>query len=189
MWIFICPEMLIVRILNSISCEVCFIHKYHEGKEVRICTTGRTLLAQGNLVVTRPVHAADGRDTAVVLATLQTVKWVTPTCIDTLHVLIPGVPFTTSRISSSTSGIPCWQYKVQSSHDHKGSGRSLQMFSYLNIFVLDIFLRTNGEPPEHYQLPNRTWNAYQLAQQLAITTHLTHNFFLLLVGWETASVV
>jgi hypothetical protein len=33
--------------------------------------TGRTLLSQGNLAVTRPVHAADGRSTAVDLATLS----------------------------------------------------------------------------------------------------------------------
>jgi hypothetical protein len=33
-------------------------------------TAGRTLLTQGSLVVTRPMHAADGRDTAVVLAIL-----------------------------------------------------------------------------------------------------------------------
>jgi hypothetical protein len=36
------------------------------------CCTGRTTLAQGDHVVRRPVHAAGGRDTAVVLSTLQT---------------------------------------------------------------------------------------------------------------------
>jgi hypothetical protein len=52
--------------------------------------------------VTRPVHVADGRDTAVVLAT--PVKLATPTSFNTLCVLIPGVLFATSRIPSSTSG-------------------------------------------------------------------------------------
>jgi hypothetical protein len=32
------------------------------------------MLVQGSLVVTRPVHAADGRDTDVILTTLKTVK-------------------------------------------------------------------------------------------------------------------
>jgi hypothetical protein len=78
--------MLIVKILDSISCELCFICTHHKGREVRICTTvarttGRTLLMQGNLVVTMLVHTADGRDTAV-LTTLQTIKWATPTCTD-----------------------------------------------------------------------------------------------------------
>jgi hypothetical protein len=34
-------------------------------------TTGRTLLMQINFLVTRPVHAADGRNTAAVLATVS----------------------------------------------------------------------------------------------------------------------
>jgi hypothetical protein len=38
-----------------------------------------------------------------------------------------------------------------------------KMFSYLDIFALDTFLGTNNEPPQHYRLPNHTWNAYQLA--------------------------
>jgi hypothetical protein len=34
-------------------------------------TTGRTLLAQDNLVVARPVHFADGREIALFLTTLS----------------------------------------------------------------------------------------------------------------------
>jgi hypothetical protein len=49
--------------------------------------------------VTRPVHVADGRDTATVLAT--PVELATPTSFNTLCLLIPGVLFTTSRIPSS----------------------------------------------------------------------------------------
>jgi hypothetical protein len=39
MWIFICPHVLIVRIQDSISCELSFFRKYDKGREVRICTT------------------------------------------------------------------------------------------------------------------------------------------------------
>jgi hypothetical protein len=84
-----------------------FIRKYHKGKEVRICTTlllgtiGRTLLAQGNLVVTRSVHAADAKEyNCSSRNTFQTATYI---CA--LHMLIPGVSFTTSRISSSTSEV------------------------------------------------------------------------------------
>jgi hypothetical protein len=62
------------------------------------------------------------------------------------------------------------------------------MFSCLDIFVLDNFPGINDEPPQHYRPPNRTWNAYRLdidlntsSQQLAITTHLTHNYCTLLL--------
>jgi hypothetical protein len=63
------------------------------------------------------------------------------------------------------------------------------MFSCLDIFVLDTFLGTSDEPPQHYRKSDCTWNAYRLAvglgtssQQLAVTTQLTHNYctFLLL---------
>jgi hypothetical protein len=57
------------------------------------------------------------------------------------------------------------------------------MFSYLDIFILDIFLGTNNEPPQNYHPPNCTWNVYWLAldfstssEQLATTTHLTHSY-------------
>jgi hypothetical protein len=64
-------------------------------------TAVRTLLVQGNLLVARPVRAADGRDAAVVFATFRKVKRATSTCIYTLRMLIPGVSSITSRISSS----------------------------------------------------------------------------------------
>jgi hypothetical protein len=61
---------------------------------------GRTLLTQSNLVEARPVQAADVRITAVVLATLSRQS-------NARHplALIPGASITTSRISSSTSGV------------------------------------------------------------------------------------
>jgi hypothetical protein len=72
---FIGPQMLIVEILDSILCEPCFISKYHKGKEVRIyITVFQELLAEQyscNLVVARPVHTANGRNTAGVLAALS----------------------------------------------------------------------------------------------------------------------
>jgi hypothetical protein len=119
MWIFICPHMLIY----SISCELCLIRKCHKGKEVKICTTlvrtiGRTLLIQGNLVVTRSLHAADGRDTAVLTTfSRQLNERSTLTCIDTFCVLIPGVSFSAFRISFPISGVVnlgCLQLATQS---------------------------------------------------------------------------
>jgi hypothetical protein len=73
MWIIICLQMLIVKILVSISCELYFICKYSITKagNTAVRTTGITLLAQGNLAVTRPVNAADGRYTAAGLTTLS----------------------------------------------------------------------------------------------------------------------
>jgi hypothetical protein len=57
----------------------------------------------------------------------------------------------------------------------------------LDIFVLDSFLGTNDEPPEHYCPSYHTWNVYQLAldfrtssQQLEVTTRLTQNYCTLL---------
>jgi hypothetical protein len=106
-------------------------------------------------------------------------------CIDTLCVVISRVSFTTSRISSSTSGFvdlgrPRWQHEVQNSHVHKGGDGYVQMFSYLDIFVLGTFLGTNRETPQHYRPPN----AYRLTHQLSITTHLTHNYCTLLLRFR-----
>jgi hypothetical protein len=39
MWISICPQRLIVKILDSILYELCLFRKYHKDREVRICTT------------------------------------------------------------------------------------------------------------------------------------------------------
>jgi hypothetical protein len=62
------------------------------------------------------------------------------------------------------------------------------MFSYLDIFILDTCLGTNDTPPQHYRLPNYTWNEYRLpldlttsSQQLAVTIHLTHSYCTLLL--------
>jgi hypothetical protein len=62
------------------------------------------------------------------------------------------------------------------------------MFFYMDIFVLDTFLRANDEPPRHYHPQNHTRNGYRLAldvsvssQQLAISTHLIHNYWTLLL--------
>jgi hypothetical protein len=98
-------------------------------------TTGRTSLAQGNLVVTRPVHASDGRDTAAVLATLQAVEWETPTCIDTLRVLIPGVLFTTSRISSSTSGVVYLGHPLLATRGAKFPCSQRRRWIHTNVFL------------------------------------------------------
>jgi hypothetical protein len=81
----------------------------------------------------------------------------------------------------------CWQHQVQNSHIHKGGDGYLQTFSYLGIFILVTFLGRKDESPQHYSSPNCTWNAYWIAldfstlsHQLAITTHLTHNYCTLL---------
>jgi hypothetical protein len=140
------------------------------------------------LRVTKPVHTADDRDATVVLAILS--RWSSewhPLVVDTLCILIPEVSFTTSRISSCTSWViylghpllATWG-EVQYSHIHKSSD---EYFSFLDIFILDTFLGTNDEPPQHYHPPNCTWNVFRLAldlsalsQQLAITRHVTHNY-------------
>jgi hypothetical protein len=76
---------------------------YHTGSEVGICTTrttDRTLLAKGNLVLTRSVHAAEGS-----VGQHSPDSRMSDIFNDTLHVLIPGDSFTTSRISSFNPGV------------------------------------------------------------------------------------
>jgi hypothetical protein len=79
--------------------------------------------------------------------------------------------------------IPCLRHEVQNCLVHKGGDRYLQMFSYLDIFILYPFLGANYELLQRYPLPNYTWNAFQLphvlnttSQLLAITVHLIRNY-------------
>jgi hypothetical protein len=100
---------------------------------------------QDNLVMTRHLDAADGTDTASVLATLSRHSRL----IVTLHVL-PEVSFTTSRISSPTSGAVdlgchCWYHELQNSRVHKGGDGYLQIFSFLGVFALDTFFGSNKQ--------------------------------------------
>jgi hypothetical protein len=84
---FMWPQMLIPSLY-----ELC---------RAAVRTTGRILLMRGNLA------AADCRDTDSCYSRnpLCAVEWATLACMDNLHALISGVSFTTSRTSSSTSGV------------------------------------------------------------------------------------
>jgi hypothetical protein len=107
---------------------------------------------------------------------------LTPICTDAFHVLITGVSFIISRISSSTSEVVDFWCPLLATWAAKFPRSQRQhTFPYLDIIIMDICLGTNDGPPQHYCLPNCTWNAYSLAldlsttsQQLAITKHLTY---------------
>jgi hypothetical protein len=65
----------------------CKMWDFHSFQHNVLGTTGRTSLTQGNLIMTKTVHAADGRDTAVVLATSDSQVSNThlhryPSCVD-----------------------------------------------------------------------------------------------------------
>jgi hypothetical protein len=127
-----------------------------------VLTTGRTLLAQANLVVKRPLHTADGRDCYCSHNTLQAVERATSTRIDIFCLLISGFSFTTSRISSFTSVVVDLGHPLLATQCAKFPCSQMWHWILTNVILSGrlhpgyLFFGTNKELPRHYCLPNCT---------------------------------
>jgi hypothetical protein len=187
-------HLLIVKIPGSISCELFFIHIYRKGMEIIICTT----LFYLQYITCAGLSCSEKASTrcrwygysCCSHKNLQRVKWVMPMFNDTLRVMIPGVSFTTSRISSYTLGVVVIGHTLLATQDAKFLCSLGKQWILPNVFlfVLDTFHDTNNELPQHYCPPYHTWNACRLApdlstssQQLSFTTHSTRNYCTLLL--------